>query len=71
MKKQLFFLALFALLQSSLFAQEEMGSASVEGVRVSSNAWKQWVFGGTALIVAATAIVLIALDNGNEVHSSH
>ncbi|MBI3900601.1 MAG: hypothetical protein HY324_00460 [Chlamydiia bacterium] len=69
MKKVLFQAALLFFPLSSLFPQEELGSASMEAVSTSSsNAWRNWIFAGSALVIAVVGVVIISTNTGTYNH---
>jgi hypothetical protein len=63
--KKLLILATF--LHSGLSAQT--GEAAVATAEVAKdNHWQNWTFAALALVVAASAIYVVSIDNGHEVH---
>lgn len=64
-------LALFTLMATAAYPQETTGDAAAVAASSEDNGyWQGITFGAVTLAVATTAIVLIALNNGDRVESS-
>ncbi|HEY4255386.1 MAG TPA: hypothetical protein VGM34_03460 [Chlamydiales bacterium] len=70
MKKALSLAIATALIVTPAFAQTTTGEgASAQVKTATSNGWQKWVFGVTAIVIAAGAITAVALSQGSSPQS--
>lgn len=71
MKKRTTLLTLVTLLINTSLNAQNTGNAAVEPVKTASeNNWQNWAFAGSALIIAAGAIFVVSINNGEKVQST-
>ena len=70
MKKALCFALALALITTPAFAQDATGEAASAQVKTAtSSGWQKWVFGVSAIVIAATAITIVTLNQGSSPQS--
>ena len=69
MKKGILYLtSALLLIQPGLEAQQTGSAAASSSSSAKSSNWQNWVFAGSALIMAAIGITVVAINSGKDAH---